>query len=214
MRGEIEMQKAPFPLERTILVILFLAAAVVSCTDKKEAMVPLQIPRGYVQVLEIEVDGQRVRVGPFVGYYFKPENPTDIARLRFVCFNERSFYTLDMPENARLFEGEGILRTLPDTGLPLPRGEERIQPVFFPDAADSWLQTRPEPQDEFVHFHSGYDAAGPTRHGYWLRHVATAAFAYDMGGRVGKDSPLFHEVKPGVVDKDFARIVEFDRGPS
>ena len=195
--------------------MLFFAAAIFGCADKKEAGVSLQIPRGYVQVMEIEVDGLRVRVGPFVGYYFRPENPPDPARLRFVCFNERSFYSLDMPENAKLFEGEGILRTLPDTGRPLPRGEDRIQPVFFPDAPDSWLQTRPEPQDEYVHFHSCYDAAGPTRHGYWLRHVATAAFAYDMGGRVGKDSPLFHKVtKPGAVDKDFARIVEFDRGPS
>ena len=149
---DFHLHQALSSLKRTCLFMLFLAAAVFGCTDKKEAGVSLQIPRGYLQVMEIEVDGQRVRVGPFVGYYFKPENPPDPARLRFVCFNERSFYTLDMPENDRLFEGEGILRTLPDIGRPLPRGEQRIQPVFFPDAPDSWLQTRPEPQDEFCIF--------------------------------------------------------------
>jgi hypothetical protein len=33
-----------------------------------------------------------------------------------------------------------------------------------------------------------------------------------MGGRVGKDSPLYHRVSSGP-DRDFARIIEFDRGP-
>jgi hypothetical protein len=39
-----------------------------------------------------------------------------------------------------------------------------------------------------------------------------AAFTYDMGGRVGPDSVLYHKVMPGS-DKAFARIIEFDRGP-
>ena len=48
--------------------------------------------------------------------------------------------------------------------------------------------------------------------GYWLRHVAVSEFTYDMGGRVGKESPLYHRVRKGP-DRDFAGIVEFDRGP-
>ena len=48
--------------------------------------------------------------------------------------------------------------------------------------------------------------------GYWIRHVAVSDFTYDMGGRVGKESPLYHRVRKGP-DRDFARIIEFDRGP-
>jgi len=33
-----------------------------------------------------------------------------------------------------------------------------------------------------------------------------------MGGRVSRVSPLYHTVRKGV-DLDFARILEFDRGP-
>jgi hypothetical protein len=33
-----------------------------------------------------------------------------------------------------------------------------------------------------------------------------------MGGRVTSESLLYHRVTKGV-DRDFARIVEFDRGP-
>jgi hypothetical protein len=49
--------------------------------------------------------------------------------------------------------------------------------------------------------------------GYWIRHVAVSEFTYDMGGRVGKKSPLYHRVRKGP-DREFARIIEFDRGPA
>lgn len=42
--------------------------------------------------------------------------------------------------------------------------------------------------------------------------MAVDEFTYDMGGRVGPDSPLYHEVTPGT-DRDFAKIMEFDYGP-
>lgn len=173
--------------------------------------VPLEPPRGYVATLEVEQDGRVFTVGPFMGYYFRPENPSDLSRLEFVAFNEKSWYTTDLPENAKLYEGEAVLARLPDAGVTLP-AENRINPIFFDDAPAAWLATRPEPKAEFRHFHSGYDATGPVRFGYWIRHVAVAEFTYDMGGRVGPDSPLYHVVKPGV-DTDFAEIVEFDRGP-
>lgn len=181
------------------------------CAQEKPAEMDLLVPRGYMARLEINLDGRLYGFGPFVGYYFKPDDPADLSRLRLVCFNEERFYTKDLPRNAKLFEGEAVLATLPETGRPLPSGEARIQPVFFSQAPPEWLETRPAPQDEFLHFHSLHDAQGPARHGYWLRHVAVAAFTYDMGGRVGPDSPLHHEVRPGV-DRDFAKIVEFDRG--
>jgi len=59
---------------------------------------------------------------------------------------------------------------------------------------------------------SCYDATGPVRAGCWFRHEARASFTYDMGGRVGPGSPLYHEVTPEP-DREFARIIEFDRGP-
>jgi len=190
---------------------LVLAGCGVSEPDRRE--VRLQIPRGYVDRLEIIRDGRRYRFGPFVGYYFRPEAPESLARLRFVVFNERSFYTRDQPVNARLYEGDAVLSALPDTGFQIPAGEDRIQPVFFEEAPNLWLESRPQPREEYLHFHSCYDAVGAARLGYWLRHVAAAAFTYDMGGRVKKGSPLHHSVRPGV-DRDFARIVEFDRGPA
>ena len=193
-------------------LLLPIAIFLAGCSGETGSGSALDVPRGYVPVLEIKQEGRLFRIGPFVGYYFKPEDPNDLSSLKFVCFNERSFYTLDLPENAKLFEGDAMFRTLPVEDFPLPRGQDRIQPVFFQDAPAGWLATRPEPQDEFLHFHSCYDAAGPVRHGYWIRHYATADFTYDMGGRVGEGSPLYHAVKAGV-DKNFARIVEFDSGP-
>lgn len=174
--------------------------------------VPLEVPHGYVGRLEIVRDGHLYRFGPFVGYYFRPKTPASLERLQFVVFNERRFYTLDQPLNARLYEGEAVLRVLPKTGWQLHSTANRMQPVFFEDAPAAWLESRPQPQNEYLHFHSGYDAAGAARVGYWLRHVAVAAFTYDMGGRVSPDSPLYHSVQPGV-DRNFARIVEFDNGP-
>jgi hypothetical protein len=146
-----------------------------------------------------------------MGYYFKPVDPGDLSRLRFVCFNEAGFYTKDMPDNSRIFEGEARLARLPDTGTPLPQNG-RISPMFFKDAPKAWRSSRPEPRDEFVHFHSCYDSQGPVRLGFWLRHRALGVFTYDMGGRVGQDSPLYHRAAPGP-DRAFPKIIEFDRGP-
>jgi len=180
-------------------------------SEPKQREIPLQVPHGYVDRLEIIRDGQRYRFGPFVGYYFRPEKPASLDRLQFVVFNERGFYTLDQPVNAQLYEGDAVLRTLPQTEFPIPAGEERIQPVFFKEAPSAWLDSRPQPRDEYLHFHSCYQETGAVLLGYWLRHSAVAAFTYDMGRRVEKDSPLHHFVRPGV-DRDFAPIVEFDRG--
>jgi hypothetical protein len=196
----------------SFFVSVILSASVVGCSTH-DSKVPLRIPRGYVSTLEVEINGRLCRFGPFVGYYFRPVDPADLTRLKFVCFNERLFYTNEQPANAMLFRGDGQQVTLPETGPMTPSAEARMQPVFFRDAPQAWLETRPAPKDEFVHFHSCYDALGAVRHGYWLRHDAVAAFTYDMGGRVGPGSPLYHKVEPGV-DKGFARIVEFDRGPA
>lgn len=192
-------------------LLLGILPGLTGCGDSGSSPMTLDVPRGYGATLEIDLDGHRVGFGPFVGYYFRPVSPNDLTRLEFICLNERSFYTRDLPENARLFEGEAVLTRLPDAGRPLPDAR-RINPVFFPEAPEEWKNTRPAPRDEFVHFHSCYDAQGPVLTGYWVRHVGTATFTYDMGGRVGQDSPLYHDVSPGV-DKGFGRIIEFDRGP-
>jgi hypothetical protein len=169
------------------------------------------VPRGYVNRLEVTTSGRWCQFGPFVGYYFRPENPNDLTQLSFVCFNERRFYTRDLPENAKLFTGEAVYVTLPETDFSIPT-KRRINPVFFSEAPKIWRQTRPSPQEEFRHFHSCYDAAGPVRAGFWFRHVGAATFTYDMGGRVTKESPLYHRVTPGP-DLQFAEIMEFDQGP-
>jgi len=124
-------------------------------------------------VLEFVHNGRLLRFGPFVGYYFRPEVPGEMRRIRLVCFNERNFYSSDAPA--------------------------------------AWLESRPEPRDAYGHFHSCHDASGPVLTGFWIRHVAVRDFTYDMGGRVGPGSPLYHRVRKGE-DRDFARIIEFDRG--
>ncbi|MCF8036786.1 MAG: hypothetical protein K9K62_07930 [Desulfobacteraceae bacterium] len=169
------------------------------------------VPRGYVSQIRVEQQDRVLSFGPFVGYYFRPEARGDFTRLQFVCFNEQNFYTDDLPENAKLFEGTAVLTRLPDVDFSLP-DSGRINPVYFPEAPARWTAARPEPGDAFLHFHSCYDTQGPVLTGYWFRHEAVAAFTYDMGGRVGPQSPLYHEVVPGT-DKDFARIIEFDSGP-
>ncbi len=169
------------------------------------------IPHGYMARLEHVHEGRLIGFGPFVGYYFRPEDPKDLSRLSFVCFNENQFYSSDMADGAKLYEGTALLVTLPPADITLPT-ENRINPVFFQEAPDGWRNSRPETQDEFVHFHSGYDSTGPVLTGYWIRHVAVSEFTYDMGGRVGKESPLYHRVRIGP-DLNFARIIEFDRGP-
>lgn len=174
--------------------------------------IPIKIPRGYLPVLEFEFEGRLVRFGPFVGYYLRPHVNGNHSVIDFVCFNERSFYASDMPVNALLFKGRGVRRTLPrvdDHAVPVREG--RIRPVFFDEAPAAWLATRPEPQHAFIHFHSCHDAGGALHTGFWLAHKAVAAFTYDMGGRVGDGSILYHQVRPGT-DEDFARIVEFDSG--
>ena len=194
------------------LAACLLPAWTAGCGSGSPGRVELDVPRGYMSTLRVEQKDRLYSFGPFVGYYFRPENPQDLSRLRFVCFNEGGFYSSDAAINERLFEGEAILVSLPGIGIKPPTGSERIQPVFFEYAPAEWLETRPEPQSDFIHFHSCYDAQGSVLRGFWLRHRAMADFTYDMGGRVGPDSPLYHEVRKGV-DKDFARIVEFDNGP-
>lgn len=174
--------------------------------------VPLEVPRGFAPRLEVPFEGHLYGFGPFVGYYFSPQDPEDLTRLRFVCFNERGFYASDAPVNALLYEGEAVLARLPETGFAPRASGERIEPVFFPEAPPAWLATRPEPRRAFLHFHSAHDATGATLVGYWLRHVAVRAFTYDMGRRVGPEGPLYHRVSPGP-DLAFPAVVEFDRGP-
>jgi len=170
------------------------------------------VPRGYLQRLIVEHQGRIYRFGPFVGYAFKPVEPTDLTRLELVCFNERSFYTEDVPEGELLFRGEARFGCLPLDQGEVPASRERMIPVFAEDIPESWLQSRPEPQEAFRHFHSCYNAAGAVPCGFWLRHEAVRAFTYDMGGRVGQGSPLYHQVDEGL-DGGFPLIVEFDQGP-
>lgn len=191
--------------------LLFFLVFTAGCDRNHEQTVGLDLPRGYMPTLEIEKNGHLIRFGPFVGYYFKPDPLENFSRLNVLCFNEKSFYTRDLPENSLLFEGEAVMSTLEDLDLK-KEGEGRIFPVFFNEAPEQWTQNRPDPMDEFLHFHSCYDAAGPVLTGYWIRHRGVAVFTYDMGQRVNKESPLYHRVTPGI-DKDFARIIEFDRGP-
>lgn len=200
-------------VSRCGILLLTALLLLTACREGGPPAAELIIPRGYVATLEVEVDGQRYGFGPFVGYYFRPLDPADLSRLAFLCFNERRFYTLDLPENSLLFEGEALLARLPDGDFPLPDGHARIQPMLFDQAPAAWLATRPEPQDEYVHFHSLYSAVGPVRLGYWLRHRAVTSFLYDMGGRVGSDGPLYHQVAPGI-DRAFAHLIEFDQGPN
>lgn len=172
---------------------------------------PAPIPDGYAAVLTFEHDGQSLSFGPFVGYYFCQTEAGAVETVDFICRNERNFYTKDKPADALLFEGRGVLITLPETEYSIPR-THRINPVFFSDAPDIWIESRPEPKSLFLHFHSCYTQSGAVRTGYWLRHTAKAAFTYDMGGRVGENSPLYHEVTPGE-NVAFPTIIEFDHGP-
>jgi hypothetical protein len=192
-----------------------MACLVLAACQGEPAVVPADgptVPRGYVRRLEIQVDDRVLSFGPFVGYYFKPHVDGDLQRLAFVCFNEGRFYTRDLPANTLLFEGQAVWRRLPEVAFAIPRDGGRIVPVFFDAAPAAWRNSRPDPQDEYRHFHSAYDGRGATLYGYWLRHVARASFTYDMGGRVGAQSPLYHVVEPGP-DRRFARIIEFDHGP-
>lgn len=180
------------------------------CLVLPTVAVAVETPRGYYTQLEFLYQAQRLSFGPFVGYYFRPENGDDLTRLKFRCYNERQFYTDQLPADTLLFEGEAVLSSLPRVRA-LPRTDARIEPVFFAEAPPEWIQARPAPQNQFVHFHSAYDATGPSYTGYWLRHQPVRAFTYNMGGRVGEDSPLYHQATPGAPQR-FPRIFEFDAG--
>lgn len=203
------------PPRRLNLIVFVLWIVLMGCQADRSEHPSEQppVPRGYVNRLQISVDDRVLSFGPFVGYYFKPHSAGDMRRLDFICFNERSFYTRDLPPHARLFEGQARWQRLPDHEIPIPVDNQRIVPVFFSRAPEAWLVNRPHPQDTYVHFHSAHDARGAVRYGYWFRHIALERFTYDMGGRVTSDSPLYHEVKPGP-DRGFARIIEFDHGPA
>ncbi len=196
---------------RLIALAAVAAALATGGCDAGPGRVPLAVPHGYQSRLEFVHDGVLYGFGPFVGYYFRPDDPRDPVRVDLVCFNEQGFYASDAPVNALLYEGTAVRTRLPGAGR-IPPGPDRIRPVFFPRAPAAWLAARPDPQDAFVHFHSCYTRAGPVRLGFWIRHRAVRGFTYDMGGRVGPGSPLYHRVRPGV-DLAFARIVEFDAGP-
>jgi hypothetical protein len=196
---------------RRYLICLLILLATSACGEDagRRQRVELEVPPGYQATFEVMAGGTLHSFGPFVGYYFKPA--PGFERLEFVCFNERGFYASDMPLNAKLFEGEAVLTRLPGESSSIPQGGERITPVFFPQAQKAWLKTRPQPVENFRHFHSLHHARGASLWGYWLSHRAQAAFSYDMGGRVGTDSPLYHKAEPGP-DLNFAQIIEFDRG--
>ncbi len=175
------------------------------------AAAAVDTPRGYYTQLEFIYQGQQLSFGPFVGYYFRPDNGDDLTRLKFRCYNERHFYTDQLPADALLFEGQAVLTSLQRVRA-LPRSNARIEPVFFDQAPPEWIQSRPAPQEQFVHFHSAYNATGPSYSGYWLRHQAVSRFIYNMGGRVDDGSPLYHQAEPDAPQR-FPHIVEFDAGP-
>jgi hypothetical protein len=197
------------------LSIFFVALSLSSCSnqdDMSSVKEILKIPRGYVPVITIYHDDQRYFFGPFIGYYFRPANPDDLDRLRFVCFNERGFYTDSLPQNTLIYEGEAIFQELAGSKMDIPKQGGRIRPVFFDEASEVWLTNRPKPQAEYLHFHSCYNKQGAALLGYWLCHRALQNFTYNMGGRLPAESVLYHQVAKGV-DHDFAKIIEFDMGP-
>lgn len=197
------------------MLLLLIAAGLFECTSEQgmdeSSKHKIVVPHGYMARLEQVYESRLIGFGPFRGYYFRPQDPKDLSRLNFVCFNEDGFYSSDMPDGAKLFEGTAVRATLPRTDFEIPV-KDRINPVFFKNAPQKWLESRPEPRDEYVHFHSCYNGIGPVLIGYWLRHTAAASFTYDMGGRLAENSPLYHRVQKGV-DRDFAKIIEFDKGP-
>ncbi len=193
------------------LLFCLLSFLLVSCSTSDRQEAHPEVPRGYYSQLEFVHNGQQLGFGPFVGYYFKPVIFDDMERLHFICYNERQFYSDEIPANERLFEGEAVMTTLSDN-TPMPDAQQRINPVFLKQTPAGWLETRPEPKEKFVHFHSAYNQSGAVYTGYWLQHSATQEFTYNMGGRVDKSSPLYHQAKPGE-ESNFPGIVEFDYGP-
>ncbi len=193
------------------ILLVALCLLLTACQERSTSGSTPQVPRGYYAQLELVHAGKQLSFGPFVGYYFKPLQHDDLTQLQFICFNERGFYTDELSDGELLFTGKAILTTLPDSH-PKAEPSQRINPVFFADAPQEWLATRPEPKEQYVHFHSAYDSLGATFTGYWLRHHPERSFTYNMGGRVAADSPLFHQASPDQ-PQNFPRIVEFDFGP-
>ena len=137
---------------KLFVLTAFVAATwclVPGCDQTESEIRPLKVPRGYVPVLEIEVKDRLLGFGPFVGYYFKPENPGDFNLLEFVCFNERRFYSAAIAENARLFNGQAVLTRLADVNIKLPDAN-RINPIYFSEAPPQWLQSRPDSDKAFA----------------------------------------------------------------
>ena len=101
--------KAEF-YEATILTLLLTVACAVAMSgcrsdqDIDGSAGVVAVPHGYMARLEQVHDSRMIGFGPFVGYYFRPEDPSDLSRLQFICFNEKRFYSSDMPDGAKLFE--------------------------------------------------------------------------------------------------------------
>ena len=90
----------------------------------------ITIPHGYMARLEQVHEGRLIGFGPFVGYYFRPEDPRDLGRLSFVCFNEKRFYSSDMPDGAKLYEGTALLVTLPSADIVIPGPGQDQSDIF------------------------------------------------------------------------------------
>ena len=126
------------PIKYGLVAWLFLLAA---CSGE-QIQAPAKIPRGYYATLRIVADGRQLHIGPFVGYYFKPVDPSDFSRMDFICLNERQFYTKDLPDGAKLYEGEAIQTTLPRE-IPLPSAQgDRMHPIFDKDIPAAWWATQ------------------------------------------------------------------------
>ena len=127
--------------EATILTLLLTVASAVAMSGCRSDQGiggsggVVAVPHGYMARLEQVHDGRMIGFGPFVGYYFRPDDPRDLSRLQFICFNENRFYSSDMPDGAKLFEGTAVRSTLPEADIAIPT-QERINPVFFPEAPE------------------------------------------------------------------------------
>jgi len=88
------------------------------------------VPHGYMARLEQVHDGRMIGFGPFVGYYFRPEDPEDLSWLRFVCFNENRFYSSGIPDGAKLYEGTALRATRPGSMSPSPPMKGSIRYFF------------------------------------------------------------------------------------
>lgn len=190
-----------------VMVIVLTSSYITACSDSADS----EVPRGYYSQLELTTDGKQLTFGPFVGYYFKPVEGDHLDHLEFICYNERGFYTDELPVNALLFRGEAKRTNLPGN-ISIPKASQRINPIFFDKAPQEWLATRPQPPSDYLHFHSTYSAQGASHTGYWLRHEPVTTFTYNMGGRISESSPLYHRAETGN-SLNFPRILEFDYGP-